>query len=283
MCYSWSLKAQTVVLGFDARETSASLAQAVANGICDSGADVLDIGLSGTEEIYAAVPAFNADAGIEITASHNPIDYNGMKIVKQRSQPLSDQEFLNIKYLAEEIDFVRAKRSGSIVNIASEAREAYVEKVLGFINLKNLKPLKIVLNSGNGAAGPVVDLIRDKLNLRGIDTNFVYVHHTPDPLFPNGIPNPLLEENRSKTADVVVKERADFGVAFDGDFDRCFLFDHEGNFVSGEYVVGLLSQVFLSKEPGTKLFTIPVLFGIRSILYLNAMVKLYKPKRVTLL
>ena len=155
-----------------------------------------------------------------------------MKIVKQRSQPLSDQEFLNIKYLAEEIDFVRAKRSGSIVNIASEAREAYVEKVLGFINLKNLKPLKIVLNSGNGAAGPVVDLIRDKLNLRGIDTNFVYVHHTPDPLFPNGIPNPLLEENRSKTANVVVKERADFGVAFDGDFDRCFLFDHEGNFVS---------------------------------------------------
>ena len=248
-----SLKAKTVALGFDARETSPSLAKAVASGVCDSGADVLDIGLSGTEEIYSAVSAFNIDAGIEVTASHNPINYNGMKIVKHQSRPLSDQEFLNIKHLAEENNFFCSKRSGSVINKVSSARKVYVDKILNFVNLQILKPLKIVINSGNGAAGPVIDALNHKLKQRGVNTDFVYVHHQPDGSFPNGIPNPLLEENRSTTAEVVVRERADFGVAFDGDFDRCFLFDHKGNFIPGEYVVGLLSEVFLGKEKGAKI------------------------------
>ena len=261
-----SLKAKTVALGFDARETSPSLAKAVSKGICDSGADVLDIGFVGTEEIYAAVSALNTDAGIEVTASHNPIDYNGMKIVKHGSKPLSDREFLNIKYCAEENSFVQSKRRGSVLNKVTFARESYVDKILTFVDLKSLKPLKIVINSGNGAAGPVVDALNEKLVQRGVKTNFVYVHHKPDASFPNGIPNPLLAENRSATADVIVKEQADFGVAFDGDFDRCFLFDHHGNFIPGEYLVGLLSEVFLRKERGAKIVHDPrVIWNIMDV------------------
>ena len=248
-----SLKAKTVVLGFDARATSPSLAEAVASGVCYSGADVLDIGLAGTEEIYSAVSAFNADAGVAVTASHNPIDYNGMKIVKKQSQPLSDQEFLKIKYIAEETKFSCSNSSGSVKNKASSARKIYVDKILSFVNLQSLKPLKIVINSGNGAAGPVIDALNHKLKQSGVNTDFVYLHHKPDASFPNGIPNPLLENNRGATAEFVVRERADFGVAFDGDFDRCFLFDHRGTFIPGEYVIGLLSKVFRSREKGAKI------------------------------
>lgn len=244
------LNAKSVILGFDARETSSTLAQAVSRGICDAGANVLDIGFAGTEEMYAAVSLFDADAGIEVTASHNPIDYNGMKMVKELSQPLSDQEFSNIKSLAEENNFVRSERLGLVIDKKSRAREAYISKILSYVNLSSLKPLKIVINSGNGAAGPIIDALNDKLKEKKITTNFVYVHHNPDPSFPNGIPNPLLIENRSVTAEAVIQEKADFGVAFDGDFDRCFLFDHQGNFVPGEYVVGLLAEVFLDKEKG---------------------------------
>ena len=150
-------------MGFDARATSPSLAEAVASGVCYSGADVLDIGLAGTEEIYSAVSAFNADAGVAVTASHNPIDYNGMKIVKKQSQPLSDQEFLKIKYIAEETKFSCSNSSGSVKNKASSARKIYVDKILSFVNLQSLKPLKIVINSGNGAAGPVIDALNHKL------------------------------------------------------------------------------------------------------------------------
>ena len=245
-----SLQAKTVALGFDARETSPSLAKAIASGVCDAGADVLEIGLAGTEEVYSAVSVFNADAGIEVTASHNPIDYNGMKIVKHSSQPLSDQDFSNIQYLAKKCNFSCSKRSGVIINKKTTARDSYIKKILSFINLQDLKPLKIVINSGNGAAGPTVDALISKLEEKGVKTNFVFVNHKPDPSFPNGIPNPLLEENRSLTADIVVNEKADFGVAFDGDFDRCFFFDHFGNFIAGEYIVGLLAEVFLRKEKG---------------------------------
>jgi phosphomannomutase len=243
-----SLKIKTIALGFDARETSPSLAEATAKGICDAGADVVDIGLTGTEEVYFAVTAFNTGAGIEITASHNPINYNGMKIVKQGSQPLTEQEFFNIKKLAEEGNFIQSDRSGLIINEKTSARDAYVNRILDFIDLKSLKPLKIVINSGNGAAGPTIDAIHKKLKEKGVETQFLLVDHDPDASFPNGIPNPMLEENRSATANAVVRGKADFGVAFDGDFDRCFLFDHQGNFISGEYMVGLLSEIFIGKE-----------------------------------
>ena len=244
------LGAKNLVVGFDARETSAALAKSISLGICEAGADVIEIGLAGTEEMYAAVTAFNTSGGIEVTASHNPIDYNGMKIVKHGSQPLSTNEFAGIQHIAEENKFSLPQRTGLLINKESEARVSYIEKILAFICLENLKPLKIVINSGNGAAGPTVDALNKKLEQCGLKTNFVYVHHEPNPLFPNGIPNPLLEENRFSTTRAIIEEKADFGVAFDGDFDRCFLFDHLGDFVPGEYLVGLLAEVFLKKEKG---------------------------------
>lgn len=244
------LRVDTVALGFDARATSPDLAQAVARGICDTGTDVFEIGLAGTEEMYAAVSEFGIGAGIELTASHNPINYNGMKIVKNLSQPLSNQEFLKIKYLAEQNSSSLPECSGFVSDKSAVARVTYIEKVLSFVDLQSLRPLKIVINSGNGAAGPTIDALKKKMDEEGVKTNFIYVNHDPDSSFPNGIPNPLLEENRSPTADIVIREKADFGVAFDGDFDRCFLFDHLGNFVPGEYVVGILSEIFLNKERG---------------------------------
>ena len=252
-----SLKAKTVVLGFDARATSSDLANAVTKGICDAGADVLDIGLAGTEEMYAAVTEFDACAGVEVTASHNPIDYNGLKIVGRDSKPLTEQEFGLIKKLAEDNNFSQPKQQGAVFYKKEVARAAYVEKVLGFVDCLNLKPLKIVINSGNGAAGPTLDAINKKLTEKGVQTNFVFIHHNPDSTFPNGIPNPLLEENRSSTAYDVIKEQADFGVAFDGDFDRCFFFDHSGVFIPGEYVVGLLAEIFLNKEKGATIIHDP--------------------------
>lgn len=244
------LSAKNVVLGFDARETSPELSKMVAKGVRDAGANIIDLGLSGTEEMYFSVSEFNADAGIEVTASHNPIDYNGMKIVKQQSQPLTAQEFSDIKTLAESNEFAVSNKLGAVCNKKKEARSAYIKKVLSFVDLDSLKPLKIVINSGNGVAGPVVDALDKAIKEKGVKTDFVRVHHNPDSLFPNGIPNPLIKENRSSTVDVINTEEADFGVAFDGDFDRCFFFDHLGNFVPGEYVVGFLAEVFLVKEKG---------------------------------
>ena len=252
-----SQKAKVVAVGFDARATSPDLASAVARGVCDGGADVFDIGLAGTEEMYAAVTEFGACAGVEVTASHNPINYNGMKIVGRGSKPLSEHEFGLIKTLAEESSFSKPQQTGAVFDEKEVARAAYVERVLGIVDYSDLKPLKIVINSGNGAAGPTLDAINEKLTEKGVQTNFVFVHHNPDSTFPNGIPNPLLEENRSSTARDVIKEQADFGVAFDGDFDRCFFFDHSGVFIPGEYVVGLLAEIFLNKEKGATIIHDP--------------------------
>ena len=261
-----SLDTKSVVVGFDARETSPKLAQSVVAGICDSGCDAIEIGLSGTEEVYSAVAQFDADAGIEITASHNPINYNGMKIVKYGANPLSQYEFLNIKNLAGKKKFPENKKTGLKFNKKTQARSTYLDKIMSFVDIENLKPLKIVINSGNGAAGPVIDALKIKLEDRGAKTDFVLVNHNPDPAFPNGIPNPLIEENRISTANVVSREKADFGVAFDGDFDRCFLFDHLGNFISGEYIIGLLAEIFLSKEICARIIHDPrVVWNIQDI------------------
>ena len=180
-----------------------------------------------------------------------------MKIVGRGSQPLSNDEFKAIKDLAEVCSFIEPLKTGTVLNKKVVARAAYVDKVLGFVDCSQLKPLKIVINSGNGAAGPTVNAVNKKLIEKGIKTNFVFMHHNPDPTFPNGIPNPLLIENRSSTAEAVIDQNADFGVAFDGDFDRCFFFDHSGGFVSGEYVVGLLSEIYLRKEKGATIIHDP--------------------------
>ena len=246
--------AKSIVIGFDARKTSPAFAAAASQGARDAGADVLNIGMAGTEEMYWVVTEFGACAGIEVTASHNPINYNGMKIVKSHSRPLDDAgDFQVIKALAGSQEWLSVAETGKELNRSDEARKAYVDRVLSFVDVKALRPLKVVVNSGNGAAGPTFDAVAERLLAHGVQLDFIRVHHAPDATFPNGIPNPLLSENHSATADVVIAEKADFGVAFDGDFDRCFFFDDAGQFVPGEYVVGLLASIFLEKEAGAQI------------------------------
>jgi phosphomannomutase len=246
--------AKSIVIGFDARETSPTFSAAASQGARDAGADVINIGMAGTEEMYWAVTEFSSCAGIEVTASHNPINYNGMKIVKSGSQPLDDAaDFQVIKALAASQEWVSPTRLGETRDLAGAARDKYVDRILGFVDVATLSPLKIVINSGNGAAGPTVDAIINRLAAQGAPLDVIRVHHDPDSTFPNGIPNPLLPENHAATADVVLREGADMGVAFDGDFDRCFFFDGAGRFVPGEYVVGLLASIFLEKEAGAKI------------------------------
>lgn len=248
--FAVSLSAKRVVVGYDARETSPDLCAAVSQGLMDQGVEVLTLGLSGTEEMYFATTYFDCDGGIEVTASHNPINYNGMKMVKSRSKPLDpDTELSHVRQIAEQGNFGPVIAGGVTRDVADAARTAYVAKVLSFVDIATLRPMKIVVNSGNGAAGPTFDAIADELNRRGSPLTFVRKHHDPDSSFPNGIPNPLLDENQPATRDEVIAQNADLGVAFDGDFDRCFFFDETGAFVPGEYIVGLLADVFLDKEP----------------------------------
>jgi len=259
------LGARRVVIGFDARETSPAFAAALSRGVREAGSDVLDLGLAGTEEMYWAVNHFGACAGATVTASHNPIDYNGIKIVGPGARPLDPAgDFQRLKLLAERGDWRREGQLGAEQDVSGEARRAYVERVLGFVDLERLAPLKILLNSGNGAAGPTLDALTGRLSELGVKADFVRMHHAPDAGFPNGIPNPLLPENQAPTANAVREAGADFGVAFDGDFDRCFLFDGGGAFVSGEYVVALLARAALSREPGAAIVHDPrVTWGTR--------------------
>lgn len=260
--FARALGAQTVVLGRDVRASSESLAASVAQGLVDEGCAVLDLGLSGTEEMYHATSEFHADGGICVTASHNPIDYNGMKMVRAGSAPLDTATGLAaIRTLAEADDFGPPRPAhrdgGSMVDIAATARAAYLERIVSFVDPAALRPLKIVVNAGHGAAGPAFDAIADRLAALGAPLTFERMFHAPDGTFPQGIPNPFLPENRPATAEAVRAAGADFGVAWDGDFDRCFFFDHAGRFIDGEYVVGLLAAVFLARAPGATIIHDP--------------------------
>ena len=248
------LAAGRIVLGRDCRASSAALAEAVAAGLRQAGVTVLDLGLCGTEEVYFATDHLQADGGIMVTASHNPMDYNGMKLVRSGSAPLAPAVLQQVRTLAESGDFANGVAGGLV---AVDTRAAYVEKVLAFLDIAALKPLTILVNAGNGVAGPTFDAIADALANRGAPLRFVRINHTPDGRFPNGIPNPLLAENQPATAAAVRDHKADFGVAWDGDFDRCFFFDNAGDFVAGDYVVGLLAEAFLAKEPGATIIHDP--------------------------
>lgn len=254
--YAQYLGAQRVVVGGDVRASSESLKQALAEGIMDAGADVIDLGMTGTEEIYFAAFHLDVDGGIEVTASHNPIDFNGMKMVKRGAQPISGDTGLNdIKALAENQTFTKTSKTGQLTK--QSLRAAYVQHLLDYINPQLIKPMTLVVNAGNGAAGPVLDAIEIELKKLNVPIKFIKVHHQPDSSFPNGIPNPLLEENRAATTSAVIKHGADMGIAWDGDFDRCFLFDEQGDFIEGYYIVGLLAEAFLKKHPGEKIIHDP--------------------------
>ena len=250
------LNAKRVVIGGDIRLSTESLKSALARGLIDSGTDVFDMGMTGTEEIYFSSFHLDVDGGIEVTASHNPIDFNGMKLVGRGARPISGDTGLNeIQRLVEENNFLPPKNRGSLKKFSTE--NDYISHLLSYIELSNIKPLKLVVNAGNGAAGHIIDAIEDKFKQAKVPVKFIKIHHKPDGTFPNGIPNPLLLENRKATAEAVREHKADIGIAWDGDFDRCFLFDENGGFIEGYYIVGLLAEVFLAKKPGEKIIHDP--------------------------
>jgi phosphomannomutase len=245
--YAEYLRPKQVVVGYDIRLSSQKLCASLSRGLTEAGTDVINIGQCGTEEIYFATSHLNVGGGIVVTASHNPADYNGMKFVRESSKPISGDTGLNeIKRLAEGNNFVSCNELGTIS--FDDTQPAYIEHLLGYVDVPNLRPLKIVCNAGNGGAGSTIDTIEQFLPLE-----FFKVHHEPDGTFPNGVPNPLLVENRGTTIDAIGLEGADMGIAWDGDFDRCFFFDENGRFIEGYYIVGLLAQSFLEQEPGGKI------------------------------
>jgi phosphomannomutase len=248
--------ADAVVLARDCRESSPSLADAVAAGLVASGVRVLDLGMAGTEEIYFATAHLGAGGGICVTASHNPREYNGMKLVGRGAVPLPDADFARIRALTEAGGEPDRAPGGSRED-RSAVRGAYVDHVASLVGANGIGPLRLVVNAGNGAAGPTLDALAEGLAARGARLDLVRMHHQPDGSFPNGIPNPLLPENRPVTAKAVKAAGADMGVAFDGDFDRCFLFDGEGGFVDGEHVVALLAAAHLAREPGAAIIHDP--------------------------
>jgi phosphomannomutase len=244
-------KAKTVVVGGDIRLTSAELKHALAEGLMAGGTNVIDLGLAGTEHIYFATSHLQCDGGIVVTASHNPINYNGMKLVRENSKPISgDTGLFDIQALAEKNNFVNVDTQGTLTTV--DITQPYTEHLLTYIDDQNITPLKLVVNAGNGTAGPALDAIESAFNALNVPVEFIKVHHEPDGSFPNGIPNPLLIENRAATRDAVIKHGADMGIAWDGDFDRCFLFDENGAFIEGYYIVGLLAENFLNKIEGSK-------------------------------
>lgn len=241
----------TVVVGQDVRPTSPALAQALMRGLTAGGAAVLDIGPCGTEEVYFATSFARAGGGIMVTASHNPADWNGMKLVREESRPISGDSGLNeIRALAESGTFSAPGKAGYVTPY--EHRPAYLRHLLKYVDFDLLRPLRIVVNAGNGCAGPIIDLLEQQLPFE-----IIKINNAPDGTFPSGIPNPLLPENRSATRNAVLEYKAALGIAWDGDFDRCFLFDEHGEFVEGYYIVGLLAAAFLRKHPGAAIIHDP--------------------------
>ncbi len=249
--YAIYLSPKKVVIGHDIRLSSPNLSASLTNGFLDAGVDVIDLGLCGTEEIYFAAFHLEVNGGIIVTASHNPADYNGMKFVREGAKPISgDTGLRDIERLAAKGQVLKSSNRGTLTQL--DNRPAYIEHLLQYVNPDVLKPLKIVVNGGNGCAGQVVDLLEEKLPF-----TFIKLQFKPDGTFPNGVPNPLLPENRDITAEAVREHNADLGIAWDGDFDRCFLFDENGDFIEGYYMVGLLAQAILQKSPNSNIIHDP--------------------------
>ena len=245
--YAAVIGPRRVAVGYDVRLSSPELADALAEGLMDAGVDVVDIGLGGTEMVYFAASHLDVHGGIMVTASHNPPDWNGMKFVREQSKPISgDSGLKDIEERVERDRFEATPRRGRRTEV--DIYPEYIDHLLGYVDRQALKPLKLVVNAGNGGAGLVIDKLESRLPFE-----FVKIQHAPDGTFPHGVPNPLLPEHRAATADAVTAAGADFGIAWDGDYDRCFLFDETGRFIEGYYIVGLLAEAFLAKHPGAKI------------------------------
>jgi phosphomannomutase len=245
--YAEFLKPKKVIVGRDIRLSSQELCEALTRGLLDSGVDVYDIGLCGTEVVYFATFSQNMDGGIMVTASHNPPDYNGMKFVRAQSRPISgDTGLKDIQKIAEADVYTAPTKRGTWHSL--DIARPYIEHLRSYLEPSKLKKLKIVVNAGNGGAGLIVDQLEEYLPFE-----FIKINHEPDGTFPNGVPNPMLEENRQITTDAVRKHKADLGIAWDGDYDRCFLFDEKGEFIEGYYIVGLLASIFLRRESGARI------------------------------
>jgi phosphomannomutase len=251
--YAGFIGSRQVIVGRDIRLTSGVLADALIEGLLESGVSVSDIGLCGTEGVYFATARASAggasfDGGIMVTASHNPPDYNGMKLVREGARPISsDTGLRDIADLIREDRLPpRASRRGALSIL--DTRKPYTEHLLGYVDRASLRKLKVVVNAGNGGAGAFVDLLEPHLPFE-----FIKVHHEADGNFPNGVPNPMLASNRVATIEAIRATGADVGLAWDGDFDRCFFFDHTGRFIEGYYLVGLLAEAFLEKEPHARI------------------------------
>ena len=241
-----------IVIGCDIRPSSEALKKATIQGILDAGTDVIDLGMTGTEEVYFATSHYDAIGGIEVTASHNPINYNGLKLVREHSKPISaDTGLADIQKIAEQGDFKATEKKGEYQ--LKEDKTAYIDHLISYIDVNALQPLKVVVNCGNGSAAPTIDLIEARLQQATYPNpspiTFIKINHEPDGSFPNGIPNPMIIANRQVTADKLLAEQADLAIAFDGDFDRCFFFDENGRFLEGTYIVGMLAKAFLDKNP----------------------------------
>jgi phosphomannomutase len=245
--YAAFLKPRRVAVGHDIRLTSPDLAGVAARALAECGVDVVDIGMCGTEGVYFATFHLGLDGGIMVTASHNPADFNGLKLVREQARPISaDTGLREIERIVLRGDLPGSAWKGVIDK--TDVSRAYVEHLSGYVERGALKPFKVVANAGNGGAGVFLDLLEPALPFR-----FVKLLHEPDGTFPSGVPNPLLPEKRQVTADAVRKERADLGIAWDGDFDRCFFFDENGEFIEGYYVVGLLASQVLERHPGARI------------------------------
>lgn len=254
--FSAMFAAETVVVGHDIRLSGRALVNALTEGLRHGGTKVIDIGECGTEMIYFATAHLHADGGIMVTASHNPKEYNGMKLVRRDARPISADTGLKEigEMVAASHDFVHQVVSGKTEGVVEKYNimPEYIEHLLTYVDKAALKPMKIVANPGNGGAGAALKELAKHLPFE-----FITLNEEPDGTFPNGVPNPLLLTNREATAKVVRETGADLGIAWDGDFDRCFLFDENAEFIEGYYIVGLLAEVFLHKEPGAKIMFDP--------------------------
>jgi phosphomannomutase len=260
--YARLIRPRQVAVGHDVRLTSPLLTEALCRGLTGSGVDVIDIGLVGTEEVYFATFSLGLDGGVMVTASHNPRDYNGMKFTREQARPISaDTGLLEMEALVRErlgaeggsiapTPAGEAPAPGTVKEV--DVRPRYVAHLLSYIDVSRLRPLQVVVNAGNGGAGPVIDLLEESLPL-----SFTKINHQPDGSFPLGVPNPLLPENRAVTARAVIEHGADLGIAWDGDFDRCFFFDERGKFIEGYYLVGLLAERALRRHPGANIIHDP--------------------------